>query len=63
MITLRKNLAVTARTGTLLPALAFLGCATLTAAGGDAVVALCLVPAGLALEATLHHAGGAGKNG
>ena len=62
MIKLRKSLAITGRARTLLPALAFLGCATLTAAGGDPVAALCLVPAGLALEATRHHAGDAGKN-
>ncbi|MFK8041184.1 hypothetical protein [Congregibacter sp.] len=35
----------------LLPALVFLACASLSAAGGGALAALCLVPAGLAIEA------------
>ena len=35
----------------LLPALLFFVCASLSAAGGGAVAALCLVPAGLALDA------------
>ena len=55
MITLRKRMASRDRARGVLPALAFLACATLTAAGGDAVVALCLVPAGLALEAGRQH--------
>lgn len=52
MITLRKRLVLSGKARTMLTALTFLGCATLTAAGGEAVAALCLVPAGLALEAT-----------
>ena len=55
MITLRKRLATKDRARGVLPALAFLACATLTAAGGNAAVALCLVPAGLALEAGRQH--------
>jgi hypothetical protein len=35
----------------LLPALVFLACASLSAAGGGAIAALCLVPAGLVLDA------------
>lgn len=55
MITLRKRLILSGKARTLLPALAFLGAATLAAAGGEAAAALCLVPAGLALEAGRAH--------
>ena len=51
----RKRIALTSRARTLLPALAFLGAATLAAAGGETAAALCLLPAGLALEAGRGH--------
>jgi hypothetical protein len=50
MITLRRRHALGSKARTLIPALAFLGFATLSAAGGGAVAALCLLPAGLVLE-------------
>jgi hypothetical protein len=55
MIKLRKRWALSKRARSVLPAAAFLACATLTAAGGDPVTALWLVPAGLALEAGRQH--------
>jgi hypothetical protein len=61
MMVFRKHLSLTGRARTLLPALAFLGCATLSAAGGDTAAALCLLPAGLALEAARWHADDARK--
>lgn len=51
MIKLRKRLRLSTRARTLVAALAFLGCATLSAAGAGTVAALCLVPAGLVLDA------------
>lgn len=50
MILSRKHLPRTARSRLLLPALAFVAFASLSAAGGGALAALCLLPAGLALE-------------
>ncbi|EAQ99483.2 hypothetical protein KT71_17476 [Congregibacter litoralis KT71] len=34
-----------------MPALVFFACASLSAAGGGVIAALCLVPAGLAIDA------------
>lgn len=51
MITLRKRMTGPRTGRMLLPALLFFVCASLSAAGGGAVAALCLVPAGLALDA------------
>lgn len=50
MITLRKRLTG-ARAHTLLPALLFLGAASLSAFGAGSVALLCLLPAGLVLDA------------
>lgn len=58
MYTLRKRLALSGKARTLLPALAFLGAATLAAAGAGTVAALCLVPAGIVLDIGRPHAGG-----
>lgn len=52
MISLRKRMAHSTSTRMLLPALAFLACASVSAAGGGVIAALCLVPAGLVLDAT-----------
>jgi len=50
MITLRKRLTG-ARAHTLLPALLFLGAASLSAFGAASVALLCFLPVGLALDA------------
>jgi len=55
MITLRKRLARSAKARTLLPAVAFFFLASLSAVGGGTIAALCLLPAGLALEAGRSH--------
>lgn len=52
MITLRKRMAGPRSKRMLVPAFLFLAFASLSAVGGGAVAALCLVPAGLAIEAT-----------
>jgi hypothetical protein len=49
MITLRKRFTGS-RARTLLPALLFLGAASMSALGAGSVALLCLVPAGLALD-------------
>lgn len=54
MIHLRRRIAGPRSRRVLLPALLFLGFASISAAGGGALAALCLVPAGLALEAARH---------
>ena len=51
MISLRKRMEGPSSRRMLLPAFLFLIGASLSAAGGGAAAALCLVPAGLALEA------------
>lgn len=51
MITIRKRIAGPKAGRMLLPAILFFACASLSAAGGGAVAALCLVPAGLAIDA------------
>ncbi|WP_439106420.1 hypothetical protein [Congregibacter sp.] len=51
MISLRKGMTGSTSRRMLLPALVFLACASMSAAGGGAIAALCLVPAGLAIEA------------
>lgn len=52
MISLRKGMAVSSSTRMLLPALLFFACASVSAAGGGALAALCLVPAGLMVDAS-----------
>ena len=52
MISLRKRLAGPRSRRMLLPALLFLVGASASAAGAGALAALCLVPAGLAIDAT-----------
>lgn len=51
MISLRKRMTSPRSTRMLLPALAFFACASLSAVGGGTLAALCLVPAGLAIDA------------
>ncbi|MFK7831386.1 MAG: hypothetical protein AB8B57_16550 [Congregibacter sp.] len=51
MITLRKRMAGPRSKRMLLPAFLFLAFASLSAAGAGTVAALCLVPAGLAIDA------------
>ncbi len=51
MITLRKRMSSPRSRRMLLPALLFLGCASLSTGGVGAVAALCLVPAGLVIHA------------
>lgn len=51
MINLRKRMSGPRSRRMLIPAVLFLFCASVSAAGGAAVAALCLVPAGLAMEA------------
>jgi hypothetical protein len=51
MISLRKRMTSPRSTRMLLPALVFFACASLSAVGGGAIAALCLVPAGLAIDA------------
>ncbi|GEM_PF-5900408 len=50
MISLRKRMEGPSSRRMLLPAFLFFLGASLSAAGGGAVAALCLVPAGLAME-------------
>lgn len=56
MINLRKRMAGPRSTRMLMPAVIFLGFASLSAAGGGAVAALCLVPAGLVADAVRSNA-------
>jgi hypothetical protein len=51
MITTRKRFGIVSSRRSLLPALLFVAAASWSLAGGGAIAALCLVPAGLALEA------------
>ena len=51
MMTTRKRFGVVTSRKSLLPALLFVAAASWSAAGGGVLAALCLVPAGLALEA------------
>ncbi|WOJ93761.1 hypothetical protein R0135_01010 [Congregibacter variabilis] len=51
MISLRKGMTSSRSRRMLLPALVFFACASLSAAGGGAIAALCLVPAGLVIDA------------
>jgi hypothetical protein len=46
-----KHIAGPRSSRMLLPALLFFACASLSAAWGGAVVALCLIPAGLVIDA------------
>lgn len=52
MITLRKRLAGPRSRYMLLPALLFLGGASVAAFGGTSAGVLCLLPAGIAMAAT-----------
>ena len=52
MISLRKGMTSSSSLRMLMPALVFFACASLSAAGGGAIAALCLLPAGLVIEAT-----------
>jgi len=52
MIPTRKRFGLRASPRSLLPALLFVAAASWSAAGGGALAVLCLIPAGLALEAT-----------
>lgn len=63
MITLRKRFNTKRNRRTLVPAFLFLAAATLTATGSGAMAALCLVPAGLALEAARDDLAGEGAAG
>jgi hypothetical protein len=63
MIKSRRRWTFYKRARGVLPAVAFLACATLAAAGGDSVSALWLVPAGLALEVGRQHYDAAGDYG
>lgn len=51
MITLRKRMAGPGSKRMLMPALLFFTFASFSAAGAGAVAALCLVPAGLVIDA------------
>lgn len=51
MISLRKGMTGSTSGRMLMPAIVFLACASVSAVGGGAIAALCLVPAGLAMEA------------
>lgn len=51
MISLRKGMTSSTSRRMLLPALLFFACASLSAVGGGAIAALCLVPAGLVIDA------------
>ena len=51
MISLRRRIGGPRSRRMLMPALLFLAFASMSAAGAGAVAALCLVPAGLALDA------------
>lgn len=52
MISLRRGVTLSRSPRMLLAALAFLACASFSAVAGGIIAALCLVPAGLAIDAT-----------
>lgn len=51
MISLRKGMTGSTSGRMLMPAMVFLVCASVSAVGGGAIAALCLVPAGLVIDA------------